>query len=83
MPRLAKPRVKVPKGAVAIADKQTAVYPNSSPGGWHILGLCPLDLRQKATAINAFKVGDSVRFEAIDAAQYEAILSSQNESKIG
>ena len=32
-PRLATPRQKVPRGAVAIADRQTAVYPAPSPGG--------------------------------------------------
>ena len=32
-PRLATPRQKVPRGAVAIADRQTAVYPAVSPGG--------------------------------------------------
>ena len=30
-PRLATPRQKVPRGAVAIADRQTAVYPAVSP----------------------------------------------------
>ena len=40
-PRLATPRPKVPRGAVAIADRQTAVYPAVSPGGWNLIGLCP------------------------------------------
>ncbi|HZE40258.1 MAG TPA: allophanate hydrolase subunit 1 [Stackebrandtia sp.] len=38
VPRRATPRTAVPSGAVAIADEYTAVYPRSSPGGWHILG---------------------------------------------
>jgi KipI family sensor histidine kinase inhibitor len=41
-PRLTTPRQKVPRGAVAIADRQTAVYPAPSPGGWNLIGLCPL-----------------------------------------
>ena len=40
-PRLATPRQQVPRGAVAIADRQTAVYPAQSPGGWNLIGLCP------------------------------------------
>ena len=32
-PRLSTPRLRVPRGAVAIADRQTAVYPAVSPGG--------------------------------------------------
>lgn len=64
-PRLATPRKQVPKGAVAIADNQTAVYPSSSPGGWHLLGLCPLSLVDRDSHSAFLKVGDEVKFEAI------------------
>jgi inhibitor of KinA len=37
-PRLPRPRERVPAGAVAIADGQTAVYPLDSPGGWRLIG---------------------------------------------
>ena len=67
MPRLSTPRTSVPKGAVAIADRQTAVYPSQSPGGWNLIGLCPspmFDPSQKpSTLIN---VGDKVSFKGID-----------------
>lgn len=36
--RLAEPRTSVPAGAVAIAGEYSAVYPRSTPGGWHLLG---------------------------------------------
>ena len=32
------PRTQVAAGSVAIADCFAAVYPRSSPGGWHLLG---------------------------------------------
>ncbi|MEB3734470.1 carboxyltransferase domain-containing protein [Halopseudomonas pachastrellae] len=32
--RLATPRQRVPKGSVGIAERQTAIYPLTSPGGW-------------------------------------------------
>ncbi len=38
MPRRSSPRPRVPPGSVAIADAFSAVYPRSSPGGWHLLG---------------------------------------------
>ncbi len=38
MPRRSTPRVRVPAGSVAIAGRQTGVYPIASPGGWHLLG---------------------------------------------
>lgn len=37
-PRLATPRTRVPAGSVAIADRQTAIYPFESPGGWQLIG---------------------------------------------
>lgn len=65
--RLATPRQHVPRGAVAIADRQTAVYPAASPGGWNLIGLCPtLMFDPQATPNMPVQVGDKVRFEAID-----------------
>ncbi len=70
-PRLSSPRLKVPKGAVAIADRQTAVYPNVSPGGWNIIGLCPVDMFDaNANPIMPVKVGDKVKFKAISKAEF-------------
>ena len=66
-PRLATPRQKVPRGAVAIADRQTAVYPAVSPGGWNLIGLCPTRMFDAGkTPSMPVQVGDRVRFEAID-----------------
>ena len=38
LPRRDTPRVRVPAGSVAIAAEQTGIYPQASPGGWHLLG---------------------------------------------
>ncbi len=38
LPRRDTPRTRVPAGSVAIADLFSAVYPQASPGGWHLLG---------------------------------------------
>ncbi len=66
-PRLATPRQKVPRGAVAIADRQTAVYPAVSPGGWNLIGRCPVRMFDpKAEPSMPVTVGDRVRFEPID-----------------
>lgn len=73
-PRLCTPRMKVPKGAVAIADRQTAIYPSVSPGGWNIIGLCPVDMFDaSATPVMPVKVGDKVRFKAIDKKEFLAL----------
>lgn len=38
LPRLASPRVHVPKNAVAIAHRYSGIYPFASPGGWRLVG---------------------------------------------
>ena len=69
----------MPVGAVAIAEQQTAVYPSSSPGGWHIIGRTPVAMYQIEQGDNSsverqFKplisLGDQVKFNAIDKATY-------------
>ncbi len=71
MPRLSTPRAKVPRGAVAIADRQTAVYPAVSPGGWNIIGLCPTPMFQPANQpAMPVAVGDEVQFVAISKAEF-------------
>ncbi len=73
-PLLATPRLKVPRGAVAIADRQTAVYPDVSPGGWNLIGLCPTRMFDpQATPTMPVSVGDSVRFKAIERDEFLAL----------
>jgi KipI family sensor histidine kinase inhibitor len=70
-PRLATPRQKVPRGAVAIADRQTAVYPAVSPGGWNLIGLCPTRMFDpEKNPSMPVQVGDRIRFSAISRDQF-------------
>ncbi len=74
MPRLSTPRLKVPKGAVAIADRQTAVYPAESPGGWHLIGLCPVEMFSPSSEpVMPVEVGDKVKFSAINKQEFIAL----------
>ena len=63
LPRRAEPRPRVPALAVAIAGPYTGVYPDASPGGWHLLGtavdFCPFTVETGC----ALALGDKVRFE--------------------
>ena len=73
-PRLDTPRAKVPAGAVAIADAQTAVYPCESPGGWRLIGACPEPLFNLGITPPArLSVGATVRFEPINEADFRAL----------
>lgn len=78
LPRLATPRIRVPAGSLAIAEHYTAIYPQASPGGWHLLGLCPQPLFDLGrTPPSPFAVGDRVRFVAIDEAEYRSEAASR------
>lgn len=71
LPRRAQPRVRVVAGSVAIATGLTAIYPWESPGGWHLLGRCPVtlfDARRASPSLLA--AGDRVRFEPVSASEY-------------
>ncbi|HET8569945.1 MAG TPA: 5-oxoprolinase subunit PxpB [Candidatus Limnocylindria bacterium] len=62
-PRLHVPRPRVPAGAVAVADGQTAVYPFDSPGGWRIIGATDTRVFDPASDQPALvRAGDRVRF---------------------
>jgi len=75
LPRKSSPRTQVPKGAVAIAEQQTAVYPNQSPGGWHIIGQTPLPMYNTSNGqFNAtINVGQNVKFYAISKTEFIAM----------
>ena len=78
-PRLETPRVSVPAGSVAIADQQTAVYPAASPGGWNIIGQCPIELFNPSQApYSLIQPADQVRFTPINKATFERL--KQNSS---
>jgi len=70
--RKATPRLKVNKGAVGIAGKQTGVYPQESPGGWNIIGNCPVPIFDSAKKEPCFvSVGDQIQFYKVSRAKYD------------
>lgn len=74
LPRRAEPRVRVPAGSVAIATGLTAIYPWESPGGWHLLGRCPVPLFDAARASpSLLAAGDWVRFEPVSTTEFERL----------
>lgn len=81
IPRLDSPRKSVPKGAVAIAERQTAIYPNQSPGGWNILGLCPLTMFScQSDSPCRIQTGDQVKFVPIDYQQFRQLEKEEHEA---
>jgi KipI family sensor histidine kinase inhibitor len=70
-PRLKTPRLVVPKGSVAIAQRQTGIYSMESPGGWQILGRTPVELFDPEKDPPALlQMGDFVQFHAISEEEF-------------
>lgn len=68
------PSLEVKKGSVAIGGNQTGIYPITSPGGWHVIGMCPLDFFNPNTKeFTVFEPGDSIQFISIKEFEYNDI----------
>ena len=74
VPRLETPRVKVPKGSVALTEQFANIYTFESPGGWNILGNTPVDVfdNSKELEPNLINPGDVVVFKQINLEKYNS-----------
>lgn len=71
LPRLPSPRKEVPAGSVAIAGKQTSIYPFATPGGWRLIGRTPLNLfRPDRDPMSLIRLGDQVRFHPVSLEEF-------------
>ena len=71
VPRRREPRLRVPAGSVAITGSLSAIYPWESPGGWSLIGRCPVPLFDAAAATPALLApGDKVCFEPVSAERH-------------
>ena len=71
--RLETPRVRVPKGSVALTEQFANIYTFESPGGWNVIGKSPLRIfdSSKQESPNLINPGDIVLFKEISKNQYE------------
>ncbi|WP_282080724.1 5-oxoprolinase subunit PxpB [Aquimarina algiphila] len=76
LPRKNTPSLEVKKGSVAIGGNQTGIYPVTSPGGWHVIGVCPLDFfNPNAKEFTVFEPGDTIQFMSIKEYEYNDVRS--------
>lgn len=69
------PSLNIPSGSVAIAGKQTGIYPSTSPGGWNVIGRTPVRMFDpEQPPYSYLQAGDRVRFKAISLPDYESYL---------
>ena len=72
-PRLKTPRLSVPTGSVAIAQRQTGIYPMESPGGWQIIGRTPVKMFDPEKDPPALlQMGDFVQFYQIGEMEFDS-----------
>ena len=65
LPRRDDPRTHVPAGSLAIAGRQTGIYPLPVPGGWHLIGRTSVRLfLPDSDPPCLFRAGDRVKFFA-------------------
>ncbi|MFC0604437.1 5-oxoprolinase subunit PxpB [Winogradskyella pulchriflava] len=80
--RKSTPNLNVKKGSVAIGGEQTGIYPQDSPGGWHIIGKTPISLfNSDQNPPCAIKPGDKIKFKSISKLEYLDIEKRIRNSK--
>jgi len=78
LPRREVPRTALPAGSLGVANRQSTIYPNVLPGGWHIIGATPLRLFDAtAEQPTLLAPGDEIEFVPISAEQYDQIKTKQ------
>ena len=79
LPRRTEPRTRLAAGSVAVAQTLSVIYPTESPGGWHLIGNCPLPLFDPGRSPPALLApGDQVRFRPVDAAEHARIRAARD-----
>ena len=72
-PRRPSPRLSVPAGSLGIAGRQTGIYPAPTPGGWNLIGRCPIRPYDPDRAEPfLLRAGDRVCFRRISDEEYRA-----------
>ncbi len=83
VPRRETPHTRVAAGAVGVAMGMSCVYPWPSPGGWNLIGRCPVPLFDSRAAVpNTLEAGDRVRFVAVDRAAYEDLKAAAESGRL-
>lgn len=79
LPRRTEPRTRLAAGSVGVAQALSVIYPAESPGGWHLIGNCPLPLFDPARSPPALLApGDHVRFRSVGAAEHARIRAARD-----
>ncbi len=78
-PRKSTPSPRIEAGSVGIGYQQTGIYPQVSPGGWHIIGKTPksiFDVHQPKAS--PFQAGDQLKFKSISIESYKQQINNKS-----
>lgn len=71
VPRKRTPSLSIPAGSVALAGRQTGIYPFDIPGGWQVIGRTPVKLFERdRQPFCLLKAGMRVRFREISLSDF-------------
>ena len=77
IPRKATPSRLTLRGSVAIGGDQVGIYPQDSPGGWNVVGNCPVPLMDfTKNPPNPIKPADRIQFFKISTAEYAEVVTA-------
>ena len=77
IPRKATPSRITQKGSLAIGGDQVGIYPQDSPGGWNVVGNCPIPLLDfTKSPPNRIEPADRIQFFKISTAEYSEVLTA-------
>ncbi|WP_051919024.1 5-oxoprolinase subunit B family protein [Basilea psittacipulmonis] len=74
--RKSNPLLSIPAGSVGIANGQCFIYPKTSPGGWQIVGRCPLKLfnpQHDSEHLTLITPNSTVKFKRINEETFHAL----------
>lgn len=77
VPRRTEPRPTLPPGSVGITGRQAAIYPQSGPAGWRIVGRTPLVIVDVEDGYFPISAGDIVRFVPITRGEFDQLEGSR------
>jgi len=77
VPRKATPEKHLAPGSLAIGGPYLGLYSLPSPGGWNVLGRCPIKVFDGSELPPLeVKLGDTLRLQLISEKTYQALLSN-------
>lgn len=77
IPRKDIPSRKTIKGSLAVGADQVGIYPQDSPGGWNVLGNCPVPMMDFSNdPPNQINSGDRIQFFQISKEEYLGVLNA-------